>query len=159
MMYNYPFYSFSKRYTRYPSYSYAQSRSKNYPQFDGVLPPSFPQNPQREGSSEQSNFNKNVKKNINYNKNDKNDMRNDNWGNDYSRNDNLGNNNIRKNSFSKNIQKKETLKEDDTDTLFEIFGIKLHSDDLLLICLIFFLYKEGVQDQYLFIALILLLLS
>lgn len=111
MMYNYPFYSFSKRYTRYPSYSYAQSRSKNYPQFDGVLPPSFPQNSQREDSSEQSNL------------------------------------------------KKEPLKEDDTDTLFEIFGIKLHSDDLLLICLIFFLYKEGVQDQYLFIALILLLLS
>ena len=115
MMYNYPFYSFSKRYTRYPSYSYAQLRSKNHPQFDGVLLPSFPQNPQREGFSEQSNFNRD--------------------------------------------KKKEPQKEDDTDTLFEIFGIKLHSDDLLLICLIFFLYKEGVQDQYLFIALILLLLS
>lgn len=115
MMYNYPFYSFSKRYTRYPSYSYAQLRSKNYPQFDGGLLPSFPQNPQREGFSEQSNFNRD--------------------------------------------KKKEPQKEDDTDTLFEIFGIKLHSDDLLLICLIFFLYKEGVQDQYLFIALILLLLS
>ena len=45
------------------------------------------------------------------------------------------------------------------DTLFEIFGIKLYFDDILLICLIFFLYQEGVQDQYLFIALILLLLS
>lgn len=43
--------------------------------------------------------------------------------------------------------------------LFEIFGIKLYFDDILLICLIFFLYTEGVQDQYLFIALILLLLS
>ena len=45
------------------------------------------------------------------------------------------------------------------DTIFEIFGIKLHSDDILLICLIFFLFKEGVQDEYLFISLILLLLS
>lgn len=45
------------------------------------------------------------------------------------------------------------------DPLFEIFGIKLYSDDILLLCLIFFLYTEGVQDQYLFIALILLLLS
>lgn len=45
------------------------------------------------------------------------------------------------------------------DTLFEIFGIKLHQDDLLLIGLIFFLYTEGVKDEFLFIALILLLLS
>lgn len=42
---------------------------------------------------------------------------------------------------------------------FEILGLKLYSDDLLLICLIFFLYNEGVKDQFLFIALILLLLS
>lgn len=42
---------------------------------------------------------------------------------------------------------------------FEILGIKLYFDDILLLCLIFFLYSEGVQDQYLFIALILLLLS
>ena len=45
------------------------------------------------------------------------------------------------------------------DVLFEIFGIKLYFDDVLLICLIFFLYNEGVQDQYLFIVLILLLIS
>lgn len=45
------------------------------------------------------------------------------------------------------------------EALFEILGIKLYFDDILLICLIFFLYNEGVQDQYLFIALILLLLS
>jgi len=42
---------------------------------------------------------------------------------------------------------------------FEIFGIKLYFDDLLLICLIFFLYNEGVKDTFLFIALILLLIS
>ena len=45
------------------------------------------------------------------------------------------------------------------DTYFEILGIKLHYDDILLICLIFFLYKEGVHDEYLFVALIMLLLS
>lgn len=45
------------------------------------------------------------------------------------------------------------------DVLFEIFGLKLFYDDVLLICLIFFLYQEGVDDQYLFVALILLLLS
>lgn len=42
---------------------------------------------------------------------------------------------------------------------FEIMGIKLYFDDILLICLIFFLYNEGVQDEMLFMALILLLLS
>ena len=45
------------------------------------------------------------------------------------------------------------------EAIFEILGIKLYFDDILLLCLIFFLYTEGVQDQYLFIALILLLLS
>ena len=48
--------------------------------------------------------------------------------------------------------------EDDVP-MFEIFGIKLFFDDILLICLIFFLYKEEVKDQSLFISLILLLLS
>ena len=47
----------------------------------------------------------------------------------------------------------------DYKPMFEIFGIQLYFDDILLICLIFFLYTEGVQDEYLFIALILLLLS
>ena len=45
------------------------------------------------------------------------------------------------------------------DSFFEIFGLKLYFDDILLICMIFFLYTEGVQDQMLFISLILLLLS
>ena len=42
---------------------------------------------------------------------------------------------------------------------FEIFGLKLYFDDILLICIIFFLYNEGVKDQWLFVTLILLLLS
>ncbi len=42
---------------------------------------------------------------------------------------------------------------------FEIFGLKLYFDDILIICLLFFLYKEEVHDEYLFTALILLLLS
>lgn len=45
------------------------------------------------------------------------------------------------------------------DFCFSFFGIDLHFDDILLICLLIFLYNEGVQDQFLFIALILLLLS
>ena len=48
---------------------------------------------------------------------------------------------------------------DDEDPFFEIFGLKLYYDDILLICLIFFLYQEEVKDQYLLFALVLLLLS
>lgn len=46
-----------------------------------------------------------------------------------------------------------------TDSYFEIFGIKLYFDDIILICLLIFLYNEGIKDQLLFISLILLLLS
>lgn len=53
-------------------------------------------------------------------------------------------------------------KEDNEENLedcFEIFGLKLHFDDLLIIALLFFLYQEDVKDTYLYIALILLLIS
>lgn len=43
--------------------------------------------------------------------------------------------------------------------VFNILGITLLFDDILIICLLFFLYSEGVQDDMLFIALVLLLLS
>lgn len=56
-------------------------------------------------------------------------------------------------------QVEERNHEEESRECFEIFGIKLFFDDILLICLIFFLYNEGVKDQYLFISLILLLLS
>lgn len=49
--------------------------------------------------------------------------------------------------------------ENNSDECFEIFGLKLHFDDLLIITLLFFLYQEDVKDTYLYIALILLLLS
>lgn len=42
---------------------------------------------------------------------------------------------------------------------FEVFGITLHFDDILIICLLLFLYNEGVKDQLLFVSLIMLLLS
>lgn len=45
------------------------------------------------------------------------------------------------------------------EALFEIWGLQIFFDDLLIILLLLFLYQEGIQDEYLFIALILLLLS
>lgn len=50
-------------------------------------------------------------------------------------------------------------KNPDNSCLFELFGLKLYFDDILIVCLLYFLYNEGVKDEGLFIALILLLLS
>ncbi len=63
---------------------------------------------------------------------------------------------------SKKLEGSKTSSKDEEvygDTFFEIFGLKLYFDDVLIICLIWFLYQEGVKDEYLFMALILLLLS
>lgn len=91
-----------------------------------------------------------------------------NANNSYKHNHNAKNDSIQTTNHNIKIppshKKKPSYEEDCIDLkedniLFEIFGIKLYFDDILLICLIFFLYTEGVEDQYLFIALILLLLS
>lgn len=43
--------------------------------------------------------------------------------------------------------------------IFEIFGIKLYIDDILILCLLYFLYEENVKDDMLFMVLLLLLIS
>ena len=53
-------------------------------------------------------------------------------------------------------QEQEKKKE---NPLFNFGGVSLYFDDVLLICLIFFLYQEGVKDKELLLILILLLLS
>ena len=42
---------------------------------------------------------------------------------------------------------------------FDLFGIKLYFDDVLILSLLFFLYNEEVKDEGLFLALLLLLIS
>ena len=68
-----------------------------------------------------------------------------------------------KSSSIKDSEKQEdrNLKDEKSsqNEFFEIFGIKLFFDDLIIISLLFFLYSEGVNDYYLFITLILLLLT
>lgn len=63
-------------------------------------------------------------------------------------------------NYVQNVENSRNV-EDNSETreFFEIFGLKLYFDDILLICLIFLLYKEDVHDEMLFIALVLLLLS
>ena len=45
------------------------------------------------------------------------------------------------------------------EPILEILGIKLYLDDIIILCLLFFLYNEGVKDDMLFLSLILLLLN
>ena len=48
---------------------------------------------------------------------------------------------------------------EDSECFFELFGLRLHFDDVLIICILFFLYNEEVHDYELFLSLILLLIS
>ena len=64
----------------------------------------------------------------------------------------------RYNSFGP-IHFKTPLFTDIEEPIFEIFGINLYLDDIIILGLLFFLYKENVQDQMLFIILILLLIN
>lgn len=57
-------------------------------------------------------------------------------------------NNSRNNNFS-----------GEASPIFNLFGLNIYFDDVLLICVIFFLYNENVDDPSLFFALVLLLLS
>ena len=45
------------------------------------------------------------------------------------------------------------------EPLIEFSGLKLYLDDLIILSLLFFLYKEDVKDDMLFILLILLLIT
>lgn len=72
-------------------------------------------------------------------------------------------NEFEKNNLNKinldNKKNNSNKTDNSSNYFFELFGLKLYFDDILLICLIFFLYQEGVKDDELFISLILLLLS
>ena len=76
--------------------------------------------------------------------------------------------NYNSNMFFNEISEEKVLKKNNQENkksipkeaaVLEIFGLELCYDDILLICLLFFLYNEGVDDQFLFVALILLLLT
>lgn len=56
-------------------------------------------------------------------------------------------------------EKTEESRSTPDSNLINIFGLSLHFDDILLICLLLFLFQEGVEDEFLYIALLLLLLS
>lgn len=60
---------------------------------------------------------------------------------------------------NRNFKAKNKSNKYTDDYLFDLFGLKIYSDDVLLVSLIYFLYSEDVKDDGLFLVLILLLLS
>lgn len=64
-----------------------------------------------------------------------------------------------KNNYVFNVDISSLLDMNLNSPIIEILDIKLYLDDLIIICILFFLYKEGVKDEILFITLLLLLLS
>lgn len=46
-----------------------------------------------------------------------------------------------------------------SDFVLDLFGLHLYFDDVLILGLLFFLYKEDVKDEGLFLALVMLLIS
>lgn len=51
------------------------------------------------------------------------------------------------------------LSSNSEEAIFEIFGIKLYLDDLIILGILFFLYQQNVKDEMLYIILFLLLFS
>ena len=164
MIYNFPF--FPHFYSN-PYYSYPQNRVRNV----NNMPPTNVNNAHADTKFNNLPFNNTETKdklynNRNYNNNNINYSA---YNRPHSSHFNYYNTNKQNKATNKNNQNNSSNSRkndhldfaflDPDDTVFEIFGIKLHFDDILLICLIFFLYNEGVKDEFLFIVLVLLLLS
>ena len=58
-----------------------------------------------------------------------------------------------------NNEKKDSENIESSESFFEILGLKLYFDDILIICILLFLYNEEVHNDELFICLILLLFT
>ena len=163
-MYNYPFFSFP-HFRRYPTYSPLRAsyirRPIDVPFQNSKTNRTNRINTQSNfelGSSKvQSSFYKGNNK-LDYLKEKNQHSRTSSYKSDEEKRSNASNKRIPAGfSFLNNIFNQSDRSDD--EEYFELLGLKLYYDDLLLIGLIFFLYKEDVKDQYLFFALILLLLS
>lgn len=65
-----------------------------------------------------------------------------------------------KSSFnSKNVADNIHKGTEDSPPLLNLLGINIYFDDVLIVCLLLFLYNENVNDPFLFIVLVLLLLT
>lgn len=165
MMNMYPFFGFPPYYRNYNNYRRRPSPATP------VVPPAHASathathTPKNSSNSSLHNFDKFSSKSVqkpytpsNFSNNFSGNFNsNSSFGNSSFGNSSFGNLHFDENSASKEPEKNNT--EHFYDECFEILGLKLHFDDLLIMCILFFLYQEEVKDSYLYIALILLLLS
>lgn len=64
--------------------------------------------------------------------------------------------------YNENVQRACNSLDNNNDSdkpIFELFGIKLYSDDLIILAVLFLLYEQNVKDEMLYIILFLLLFS
>lgn len=64
--------------------------------------------------------------------------------------------------YKENVQRACDSLDNNSDSdkpIFELFGIKLYSDDLIILAVLFLLYEQNVKDEMLYIILFLLLFS
>lgn len=77
----------------------------------------------------------------------------------YTNKNSIIDNNNKINNTIKNTSQKNNYYSDEDKPIFEILGIKLFLDDIIILCVLFFLYQEKVKDEMLYIILLLLLFS
>ena len=66
------------------------------------------------------------------------------------------------NDYKENVQRACNSLDNNNESdkpIFELFGIKLYSDDLIILAVLFLLYEQNVKDEMLYIILFLLLFS
>lgn len=66
------------------------------------------------------------------------------------------------NDYKENVQRACNSLDNNNESdkpIFELFGIKLYSDDLIILAILFLLYEQNVKDEMLYIILFLLLFS
>lgn len=148
----FPFFPFGyKRYS--PYYTYYNMRQNNINSSNCTTAKSYI-------SSTPANFsfinNSNNNNNLSCNQNENNNINNNtNINYDHSKNHKKSS---KYNHFA-NINFNSLFGSDLEHPIIEILGIHLYLDDLIILGLLFFLYKEDVHDEILFGILLLLLLS
>ena len=147
----FPFFPFGyKRYS--PYYTYYNMRQNNINSSNCANPKSYiSSTPAKFSFSNNCNNN-----NLSCNQNENNDINNNtNINYDHSKNHKKSS---KYNHFA-NINFNSLFGSDLEQPIIEILGIQLYLDDLIILGLLFFLYKEDVHDEILFGILLLLLLS
>ena len=100
-------------------------------------------------------FNQNQKSNYNMDK-----INPSNSSHNFKHASNLNNNAFTNNIFSSRTESKSHNESFETKSDFiNIFGLSLGLDDILILCLLFFLYSEKSDDYILMLVLVLLLLT